>query len=247
MTAKPTLHKKAEFEKVLENYQPSDETLQLLTEIPLVILLGISGGGRNTIINHLVNDGHYHFIVSDTTRPPKVRDGQLERDGVQYNFRSEDEVLGDLSSGKYLEAELIHGQQVSGANVTELSKAHGSDKIPINEVDLGGTVAIRNAKPDTLFFFIVPPSFKEWMYRLRGREIMTDEELMSRMRTAKDVLRAGLADDGFTFIVNDSSHRSAQAIDAVVHAGAIDQQEHEEGRRVAQEILSEVESVVGTH
>lgn len=228
-----------EFKMVLTDYAPSQEAIEILERIPLVIMLGISGGGRNTIINHLVNSEKYHFIVSDTTRPPKFRDGALEQHGVNYYFRSEENVLDDLREGKFLEAELIHNQQVSGTSVRELQKAATSGKIPINEVDLGGTVAIRKSKPDTKFFFVVPPSFDEWMYRLKGREVMSEQELTNRIDTAVRVLEQGLAAGDFIFVINDSSRRSADSIDRQMHE-AIDGEEHARARQAAQEILNDI-------
>jgi len=235
------LEKIDEFKKVLKDYSISDENKQILHEHPLVIMLGVSGGGRNTVINHLVNSDDYHFIISDTTRPPKIRDGALEQNGMQYNFRKEYEVLRDLQQGNFLEAELIHNQQVSGISLGELHKAYDSGKVPINEVDLGGTEAIYKAKEDTLFIFLVPPSYKEWMYRLQGREVMTDRELSNRLHTAKKVLESGLSSDRFTFIVNESSHASAIQIDSIVK-GEIDQATYDdsEGRAIAQELLTEI-------
>jgi len=234
-----TLEHIDEFKEVLKDYEPSEAARRIIADIPLVIMLGVSGGGRNTIINHLINSGKYHFIVSDTTRPPKIRDGSLEQDGVHYNFRSEEDILKDLRAGLFLEAELIHNQQVSGISIRELERQAASGKIPINEVDMGGTIAIHQAKPDTSFFFVVPPSYKEWMYRLHGREVMSEQELDNRLTTAAQVLEHGLESDNFIFIVNDSSHRSAEAIDRQVHSSK-DEIEHEAGRRVAREILDEL-------
>lgn len=233
------------FRTVLKRYAPSAESIELLRRHPLVIMLGVSGSGRNTIINHLVNSGRYHFIVSDTTRPPKVRDGRLELDGVNYNFRSEEDVLNDLKEGKFLEAEIIHNQQVSGISIRELQRAFESGRIPVNEVDLGGTAAIRAAKPDTHFFFVVPPSYKEWMYRLRGREVMDEQELANRVATAVRVLERGLATDYFTFVANDSSHKSADFIDATVNDQG-DYREHQAGRDAASAILHELRQQAGT-
>lgn len=235
-----TLTHRKEFETVLDGYQPSEAAKSTLGKIPLVIMLGVAGGGRNTIINHLVNSGKYHFIVSDTTRPPKLRDGKMEQDGVNYNFRSEEDVLKDLTEGKFLEAELIHNQQVSGISVRELERAAASGKVPINEIDLGGTVAVRRAKPDTYFFFVVPPSYKEWMYRLQGREVMTEQELHNRLETAVRVLREGLSSSDFIFVINDSSHRTAMRIDEEVRSGRSNREEHEAGRQAAEEILHEL-------
>ena len=234
------LQHKEEFKAVLDGYQPSEAAKRTLSKIPLVIMLGVAGGGRNTIINHLVNSGNYHFIVSDTTRPPKFRDGKMEQDGINYNFRAEEDVLQDLKEGKFLEAELIHNQQVSGISVRELERAAASGKVPINEIDLGGTVAVRNAKPDAKFFFIIPPSYKEWMYRLQGREVMTEQELRNRLETAVRVLKEGLASEDFIFVVNDSSHRSATRIDEEVRGGVSSPSDHEAGRQAAEEILQDL-------
>lgn len=239
MSTPVKLEKIEEFKEVLREYRPSPAAMELLRKTPLIIMLGISGGGRNTIINHLINSKKYHFIVSDTTRPPKFRDGAMERDGVNYNFRSEDEVLNDLRHGKFLEAELIHNQQVSGISIRELEKATASGKIPINEVDVGGTMSIKRAKPDTKFFFVVPPNYEEWMYRLHGREVMSDEEAHNRITTAVRVLERGLESEHFIFIINDSSRRSAESIDRQMH-GHIDETEHRSGREAAQAILDEL-------
>ena len=233
-------HRK-DFEVLLADYKPAPEAIDILAQIPLVILLGVTGSGRNTIINHLVATGRYKFIVSDTTRPPKVRDGALERNGIQYNFRTEEAVLEDIRRGKFLEAELIHSQQVSGISIRELEQAMESGKIPINEVDLGGTDAIFAAKPDTHFFFIIPPSYDIWMQRLQGREQMTPQELQNRMETAMKVLEKGLTDEHFSFVINDSSLDSANKIDEQVH-GQRDNKHHAEAAAVAKQILQAVKA-----
>lgn len=236
-----SLRDKAAFQKILKHYQPDEESIQLLSQTPLVILLGVSASGRNTIINHLVNTGGYKFIVSDTTRPPKVRDGKLEQTGVQYHFRTEEEVLTDLEHGKFLEAELIHDQQVSGTSIRELTDAANSGKIPINEVDMGGTDNILKSKPDTDFFFIVPPNYDTWMQRLKGREQMSETELKNRLNTATKVLQKGLEEDHFTFVINERSIDSAHKIDQQVR-GQRDIGHHAEAKAVAEQLLQDIQA-----
>lgn len=228
---------KDEFIDALQNYHPSDEAIATLGTMPLVILLSVTGGGRNTIISKLTETGRYHFIVSDTTRPPKVRNGFLEENGVNYHFRSEEEVLADIKQGLYLEAEVIHGQQVSGISVRELTQAHDSGKVPINEVDIGGTDAIAAIKPDTLFLFIVPPSFEEWMRRLRTRENMSDEELLNRLTTAVRMLRTVLASDRFVFVVNDDLDEVVSTVDDYI-SGEEHALHDQRARRTAEQILT---------
>lgn len=63
----------------------------VMAATPFAALSGVAGGGRNTVINYLVDHYNFGFIVSDTTRPPKFRDGKMEQDGVQYYFRKEED------------------------------------------------------------------------------------------------------------------------------------------------------------
>lgn len=233
-----------EFEKILLKYTPSEDVIQMVRSHPLVLLLGISGAGRNTVINHLVNEDKYHFIISDTTRSPKIRDGRLEQHGLHYNFRTESSFLKGLKAGKYIEAEIIHDLQVSGISIAEFQKALSSVRIPINEVDIGGVQAIKQVKPDVTLFFIIPPNFKEWMFRLRGREIMSKTEEQNRLQTARRILASALENDEFIFVVNTSSHKTADRLDTYVH-GANSSEENINARQIARSILDELTS--GTH
>lgn len=238
-TMQVVLRHKQEFQEILADYQPAPEAIEILSKIPLVIFMGVSGSGRNTIINHLVDTGNYQFIVSDTTRPAKIRNGQLEQDGVHYHFRSEEDVLTDLRAGKFLEAEIIHNQQVSGMSVRELVRVADSGKVPINEVEFGGAGNVLDIKPDTKAFFVVPPSYDEWMKRLNSREQMSEQELRNRIDTAIKVIETGLADDRLIFVINDSSEASAQMVDHIVRGGSADDH-HQEARAIAKRILEDI-------
>lgn len=230
------LHYKDEFKKLLAHYQPSEQSKKLLLDMPLVILQGITGSGRNAIIDYMTKNLSYHQIVSDTTRPPKVRDGKMEQDGIQYFFRSEEKVLEDLRNGAFLEAELIHDQQVSGISIRELERAQKSGKVPINEVAREGVENIRQAKPDTHFFFVLPPTYEEWIRRLTGREQMTPEEFANRKNSAILELQEALNAEHFVFIINETLEQSAHDIEQVIKTG-VDQKQQLRGRQVTEEIL----------
>lgn len=239
MSTEVVLKKRVEFETALGNYRVSQEAKLLVADMPLVILQGISGSGRNTIIDYLVKNSNFHQIVSDTTRPPKMRDGKMEQNGVQYFFRSEDEVLNDLKAGMYLEAELIHNQQVSGINIRELRRAHESKKIPINEVARKGVSNILDVKNDTHTFFIIPPSYEEWMRRLSRRESMNNEELENRKNSARKELQEALSKSYFHYVINDSVQQAAQHIEDVVK-GEGNSEEHDKAKLIAQSILDQL-------
>ncbi|MBP9852535.1 MAG: guanylate kinase [Patescibacteria group bacterium] len=233
------LQNKEKFVEILDRYEPSGEARQIIATMPLVTLQGISGAGRNTIIDYMTASGKYHTIVSDTTRPPKVRDGALEQNGVQYFFRSEEQVLADLEKGLFLEAELIHDQQVSGISIRELKRAHESGKIPINEVALEGCRNIELAKPDTIFCFVVPPSYDTWISRITDREVMSEAELANRITSAQKEIEEALGTERFHFVVNDTIENAAAWIDAIVD-GQVPKKSDEVGRKLAEKLLQDI-------
>ncbi len=209
-----------EFKDVIDNYAISERAYRILKDLKLVLLIGPTSGGRNTIIGHQLSTGKYYFIVSDTTRPPRVNDGVLEQNGKQYWFRDEAEMLADLRSGDFLEAELLHQQQVSGISIRELEKAKNEQKIAITDVDVEGIHNILKAKPDTVAIMLLPPSFDEWQRRLTGRGFMPPEEQKRRLETALKIFQDGLKQSYYHFIITENIEQSAGIIDSIAQGGA---------------------------
>ena len=238
-----SLNDKQAFIDVLSQYQPSAQARGILAAMPLVILNGVFGGGKNAIIRELVKTGRYHFVISDTTRPPKRRDGVMEEEGVHYHFRNELDMLQDLRRGMMLEAELIHDQQVSGISIRELERAQNSGKIPINEVSRVGVENIIAAKPDTTVFFIVPPSFEEWRQRIERRETMDQTEFANRCRSACLEIEAALANQQYHFIINDDLQTTATELDKIV-TDQSEPQQNTVAHEIAQGVLNDMRSVL---
>jgi len=211
----PLKHYK-EFQEVLEKYRVSDQAMKALEGLKFVLMIAPTSGGRNTIIRRQQETGRYHYIVSDTTRPPRVNDGVMEENGREYWFRTEDEMLADLKTGQYLEAEIIHGQQVSGISVRELQKAKSENKIAITDIDLEGTHNILKVKPDSFAVMVLPPNFDEWQRRLAGRGQMRPDEQQRRLETAANIFEDGLRQDYYHFVVSENVDQSAAIIDAIV-------------------------------
>lgn len=238
----PSLTRRAEFEALLRDYHMSDRALQVLAKTPLVTLLGPSGTGRNTIIRELVKTGHYHFIVSDTTRPPRYNDGVLEQNGVEYFFRSEEEMLADIRAGEFVEAEVIHGQQVSGTSIREIERAHQEGAITIADLDLIGAITMARLKPDAISIVLLPPSFKEWLHRMQKRTKVTDIELRNRLETAVRIYTSVLQEDFFTFVINDDLEMAIQSIDAIARLHIVDAAAQAQARDLVVELLRDTQA-----
>ncbi len=207
-----TLQHADDFKKILSSYEMSTESKGLLAQTKFVMLSAISASGRNTIIEELLKTDQFYPVVSDTTREKRINDGIEEESGKQYWFRSEEEVLERLNQGKYIEAALIHDQQVSGLSIEEFEKAAQAGKIAISDLEVQGVDVIMKASPTSIPIFVVPPSYDEWMKRWAKRGVITETEKQHRIESAQKELYTALHTDYYHFVINDALPEVVQDI-----------------------------------
>lgn len=236
-----------EFRDILADYHISDVGKKILTNTPLALLVGPTSAGRNTIINALTKTGHYHQIVSDTTRHPRENNGILEQNGVEYWFRSEQDILADLKAGKFLEAAIIHNQQVSGMSLRELERAKNEQKVAVNEIEIVGMQNIIEAKPDAFALFVVPPSFAVWMQRMDDRGVLPMPEKIRRLESALNEFEAALTHDYYIYIVNEEFHHSVERIHSRIFEGRHDPVHQASGGEVIERLLIETQAYLKKH
>jgi guanylate kinase len=205
-----------EVEQILADYHPSEGTLNVARELKIAVLCGVSSSGRNTIIRELVRKGGYHDFVTDTTRQPRVNNGVQERDGVEYHFRSEEEFLDRLREGKYLEAAILHGQQISGISVEELEASVQAQTVAVGDFDNAGAKSLLSLGIDCSVYFLVPPSFGEWTRRMTARGLIDQEEIRRRLISAERELQEALEDPRFVIAINDQLQETVERIDLMI-------------------------------
>jgi guanylate kinase len=232
-----------EFTAILSNYQVSPRAQKSLETIKLVLLVAPSAGGRNTLINKLLTTGNYNFIVSDTTRNPRINNGVLEQNGHEYWFRTEEEVLDDLKNGEFLEAEVIHSQQVSGISIRELERAAGENKISVTDVDIGGIKKIVGAKPDVVAILVLPPSFEEWQRRLNSRGQLQGDEYSRRMQTAVNILTDAQTNKDLIIIISDVLEHSVKQVNDILN-GQIDLDTQKKGHELIENLLIKIKNTL---
>ena len=233
-----------EFKKILADYHISNTSKKILKNTKLVLLVAPSSIGRNTLIRELQKTGEYHFIVSDTTRKPRVNDGILEKDGREYWFRSEEEIVKELKAGLFLEAAIIHNQQVSGISIRELEQAQVEGKTAITDIEVVGVHNIMGAKPDAIALFVLPPSFEEWQRRIRNRGEMGPHEYHWRMESAAKELKAAVSEPYYKFVINDNLVEAVEHIHQIVQNGVIDADEQSTARLLAEQLYDKTTAVI---
>ncbi len=229
-----------EFQKVLADYRISEQSKKVLLQTKLALMVGPTSCGRNTIIDYLVKHGGYRFLVSDTTRAKRTNNGIMEQNGVEYWFRKEDEILTDLNAGAFLEAAIIHSQQVSGISIKELERTIAQGVVGITDIEIVGVDAIKAMYAGAHAFFVLPPSFAEWQRRLHQRGEMTPAEKRRRMESAVHEFGHALEVGFYHFVINDMVENAAKQVDNVV-SGHTNKKAEERGRALAIELLTETQ------
>lgn len=180
--------------------------------MPLV-LSAPSGAGKTSIAQSLVEEGEeFAFSVSATTRAPRGS----ETHGVDYWFLSRTEFRRMIDSGELLEWAEVHGE-LYGTPRRSLTEAAADGRRVVLDIDVQGARQIREAVPEALLLFILPPTLDALLQRLRGRGTEGEPALRRRLNTAVEELKAVDAFD--FFVVNRDLHEAVREVLGLARRG----------------------------
>lgn len=203
----------------LNNYQPNPKVAELVNRVPTLLLVGISGAGKDTVKQLLLKSKDYHHIVSHTTRPPRKNQGVLEQDGVDYHFIDYKTAEHMLDNYGYVEAKR-YGNNIYGTSVGEFQLAHDEQKIAITDLEVQGVAEYMRLAPDGVRpVFLLPPSYEEWQRRVAERygddRQGHSEDIKLREQTAKKELEHLLTTDYFYAVINENLETTTVTINAI--------------------------------
>jgi guanylate kinase len=178
----------------------------------LIVVSAPSGAGKSSLAERaLKRISGLRFSVSYTTRGPRG----AEKDGVDYNFVSDDEFRAMADRGEFLESAEVHGYLYGThrAAVDELL-AQGLDVIL--DIDVQGAEQVTNRVAEAITVFILPPSREVLEARLRSRNLNEPNDLERRLRNAAVEVR--LYEKFDYVIVNDDIDRALVSLEAIITA-----------------------------
>lgn len=177
----------------------------------LVILISPSGGGKTAIFTKiLAENSEIKYSVSFTTR--KARSNEI--DGVHYNFISEEKFLKMKESGDFLESAIVHGYWY-GTSKSYINNVLKNNHI-IMDIDVQGAKQIMCSDIDHITIFILPPSRKVWLERLKGRGTDSDEIIKVRLETAEKEIQE--IRDFQYLVINDDLNKAVNDIEIIINA-----------------------------
>ena len=179
----------------------------------LIVISAPSGAGKGTIIKELIkNDPKNRWLsVSATSRLPREGD----KEGETYYFITKEEFEKRINDGYFLEYTNYAG------NYYGTPKGYIKDKINqgfdvILEIEIEGATNIKKLVPEAIFIFIIPPSLKELVRRLKKRGTETNEKIIRRFNVAyKEVNEVTKYN---YVVVNDKLEEAVEKVEAILKA-----------------------------
>lgn len=189
----------------------------------LYIVSAPSGAGKTSLVHALLEACPGLTVsVSHTTRAQRA----AEQDGVHYHFVDEPRFVNMIDDGAFLEHAKVFGNRYGTAIGPVLDRLRQGIDV-ILEIDWQGARQVREALPQAVSIFILPPSRIELEQRLRGRGQDSDAVIARRMCDAVSEMSHHAEYD--YLVVNDDFREARADLLAIIRARrlrAAAQQQH---------------------
>ena len=171
----------------------------------LIVVSGASGVGKNTVLGKLMKmRKDLAFSVSATTRGPRPD----EIDGVHYYFVTRDHFREMIARGEFLEYD-EHNETLYGTPRAQAMEKMEKGSV-ILDIEPKGAAQVKQAAPEAVLIFIMPPSVEELERRLRGRGDTPEDQIRMRLHRASWEMDQRSWYD--YVVVNDDADRCANEI-----------------------------------
>src|SRR3989441_351705 len=180
-----------------------------------------SGGGKTTIARELRTRApdSFGYSVSATTRKARP----AERDGEAYHFLTRDEFERRREAGEFLESAEYAGE-LYGTLRSEVERVLRGGKHVVLDVEVTGARQVRKAypRPASVVLFVIPPSPRVLIERLRKRRTESEAELSQRIDIATrevETARREIGDVYDRVLVNDDLETAVREVIDLVQSG----------------------------
>lgn len=178
----------------------------------LFVLSAPSGGGKTTLVRHLLTRvPRLKRSVSVTTRPQR----HGERQGHDYHFVHRAPFFRARARGRYLEWAKVHAHfYATPRRAVDTALARGHDIVLV--IDVQGAAQVKRRLPSSVTIFLLPPSWRALERRLRQRATDDPATIRRRLRMARQEVQAARHYD--YVVVNDRLSQAVDTLAAIIAA-----------------------------
>jgi len=192
----------------------SQPLINVLGKPLLIVLSGLSGTGKDTLLTKMKQSGApFTHITTITTRLPRAN----EKNNVDYHFTSEKKFQEMIERKELLEWANVYGN-LYGTPKKSVTEALNRGEDTIVKVDVQGATTIKKLLPQAIFIFVATPSIKELISRLKRRHTESAADLALRTKTAEEEVKKLELFDYVVFNRRDEIDRAVSEIKAIITA-----------------------------
>lgn len=229
-----------DLKNMILDYQPNPDVKNLLSSASILLLVGPTGTGKNTLEKQLLKTGKFKQIITHTTRPPRINHGVLEQDGEEYHFVSDSQAMQLLKEHQFVEAALTHGH-LYGTSISEFKTATKEGKIAVADIDIKGVKSYQSLSPNVKAIFLLPPSFEVLIKRLVDRygQSHDKQDIKVRLNTALAELNELLNSNFYYLMVNTDINETTGEVLKIV-SEKLDPEPNPEALQLAKQLISDI-------
>lgn len=230
----------------LSVYQPAASTAELVKNTPILLLVGPTGAGKDSLKDKLMATGGYHHIISHTTRPPRINHGVIEKNGREYHFIDKPAAEKMLDSHGLVEAKIYSGN-LYGTSVAEIQAAHDKGKIAMTDIEVQGVAEYKTLDPKVMAIFLLPPDFQTWQKRLRNRygDVVDAEDSRLRLQTALEEIEQLLNTDYYVALINNDLDATFGQVQSITSSKIHSPRDDSAARSVARQLAQDIQAHLG--
>lgn len=178
----------------------------------VIVISAPSGSGKGSVISGLLEkDKNLWLSVSTTSRKPRENDIP----GVTYNFVTKEEFEKLIQEGYFLEYTNYVGNYYGTPKNKILEKINEGIDV-ILEIEIEGATNIKKLIPEAIFIFIMPPSLKALVKRLKKRGTDSNDKIIERFHNAYKEINEVTK---YNYVViNDDLKDAITKVEAIIQA-----------------------------
>ena len=178
----------------------------------VIVISAPSGSGKGSVISGLLEKNNDMWLsISTTSR--KIRDNDIP--GVTYNFVSKEEFEEKINDDYFLEYTNYVGNYYGTPKGPIREKIEQGIDV-ILEIEIEGASNIKKLIPEAIFIFIMPPSLKTLVKRLKKRGTDSKDKIIERFHAAyKEINEVSKYN---YVVINDNLEDAINKVDAIIKA-----------------------------
>ena len=147
-----------------------------------IVLSSPSGAGKTSISKQLIKkDNSIALSISSTTRPKRT--GEINK--KDYIFLTDQQFNSAIKKNEFLEYARVFGYRYGTLKQT-VNSFFKKKKDVLFDIDWQGFQQLKQSNLEVVGIFILPPSKKELVNRLKTRARDTNEEMKKRMNLVQN-------------------------------------------------------------